>query len=74
MGLQSREKHDFQVQVFKLPEEQHEIDDANKGSLEAHHHISKSRNNPLNVYTFVLTNPDDPAKKVSASRYSVPIS
>ena len=57
-----------------LPEEQHEIDDANKGSLEAHHHISKSRNNPLNVYTFVLTNPDDPAKKVSASRYSVPIS
>ncbi|KAF9470995.1 hypothetical protein BDN70DRAFT_820601, partial [Pholiota conissans] len=30
---------------------------------EDHHHISSSRNNPVNIYAFVQTNPDDPAKK-----------
>ena len=52
-----------------LPEEQQEIDDASQGSLEAHHHISKSQNNPLNIYAFIQTNPDDPAKKVNTRRY-----
>ena len=47
-----------------LPAERQEIDDASLSSPEHHHHVSKSRNNPLNVYTFVLTNPDDPSKKV----------
>ena len=52
-----------------LPEEQHEIDEANEASLKVQYHISKSRNNPLNVYTFVLANPDDPAKKVRTCWY-----
>lgn len=48
-----------------LPAEQQEMDTASQISLEDHHHISNSQNNPINVYTFVLTNPDDPAKKVN---------
>ena len=47
------------------PAEQQEIDNAEQSSLEDHHHISKSRNSPINIYEFVLTNPDDPAKKVN---------
>ena len=52
-----------------LPEEQQEIDDASQGSLEARHHISKSQNNLLNIYAFIQTNPDNPAKKVNTRRY-----
>ncbi len=52
-----------------LPEEQQEIDDTSQGSLEARHHILKSQNNLLNIYTFIQTNPDDPAKKVTTRRY-----
>ena len=52
-----------------LPEEQHEIDEANEASLKVQYHISKSRSNPLNVYAFVLANPADPAKKVRTCQY-----
>ena len=56
-----------------LPVEQQEITDASQGSLEDHHRISKSRNNPINIYTFVQTNSGDPAKKVSTHRLYIHI-
>ncbi len=48
-----------------LPAEQQEIDDASRSSLKNHHHISDSRNTPINVYAFVLNNREDPVKKVN---------
>ena len=48
-----------------MPAEQQEIDDAGLSSPQSHHYILKSRNNPINIYAFVLANPDDPAKKVN---------
>ncbi len=45
--------------------EQREIQEATSQShLEDHHFISASRNQPFNIYSFVHTNPGDPAKKV----------
>ncbi|KAF8164087.1 hypothetical protein BJ912DRAFT_803408, partial [Pholiota molesta] len=43
------------------PIECHETEEASKGRLEDHHIISASRNQPINIYAFVLTNPNDPA-------------
>ena len=48
------------------PAERQEIQDASKHSLEEHRQISNSRNTPINIYSFLLVNPGDPAKKVSA--------
>ena len=47
------------------PAERQEINNAEQSSPKDHHHISDYRNNPINIYTFVLINPDDPAKKVN---------
>ncbi len=49
------------------PAEQQEISEAVQGDIKDHHHISISRNNPVNLYAFVYENPDDPAKKVGAN-------
>ncbi|KJA23251.1 hypothetical protein HYPSUDRAFT_137852 [Hypholoma sublateritium FD-334 SS-4] len=45
------------------PAEQQEIYEASQGCIEDHHRISSSRNTPINVYAFLLANPQDPAKK-----------
>ncbi len=54
-----------------LPTEQQEVDDAGLSSPESHHYISKSQHNPINIYAFVLANPDDPAKKVNIHGYEI---
>ncbi len=47
------------------PAEKQEVHEASQMSIKDHHRISSSRNNPINVYAFLLDNPNDPAKKVS---------
>ena len=48
-----------------LPAEQEEVDNANQGPLEDHHRISKSCNNAINLYTYILKDPNNPAKMVA---------
>ena len=48
------------------PAERQEIQEASNDCLKDHHQISSSRNTPINIYSFLLVNPGDPAKKVSA--------
>lgn len=44
-----------------------EVDAAKNGNLEAHHVITRSRNNPIALFPFLRVNPQDPAKKVHTS-------
>lgn len=55
-------------QVFRKAEQQ-EIHDAHKPEdVEKHHIVSHTKNNSINIYSFVRENLSDPAKKVRLSR------
>jgi len=56
----SRQGHDHHVQLS-------DNDPLPYTAVDQHHHVSDSRNHPLNLMSFVHTPPNDPAKKVSLS-------
>lgn len=61
-------------QSFRNAERQEEKEaETSGGHLEHHHVISRSRNIPLNLFSFIQTDPSDPAKKVKllASLFSL---
>ena len=50
------------------------IEDADRlpyTDVDRHHHMSESKNFPLDLYQFVHSPPNDPAKKVGSLRISV---
>ncbi|KAF9470026.1 hypothetical protein BDN70DRAFT_765144, partial [Pholiota conissans] len=54
----------YRRKVALQPSEEQELLDAQKqSSFKDHHFISSSQNNPINLYSFMNTNPKDPAKK-----------
>ena len=51
-------------EVFRDGEDQEEQEASTNARLQDHHYISSSRNTPVPLFDFVLSSPNDPAKKV----------
>ena len=53
-----------QKEVFRDGEDQEEQEASTNAWLQDHHYISSSQNMPVPLFDFVLSSPNDPAKKV----------
>jgi len=51
-------------EMFREGEGQEEQEASTNARLQDHHYISSSRNSPVSLFDFVLSSPNDPAKKV----------
>jgi len=51
-------------EMFRDDEDQEEQEASTNARLQDHHYISSSRNMPVSLFDFVLSSPNDPAKKV----------
>jgi len=50
--------------MFREGEGQEEQEASTNARLQEHHYISSSWNSPVSLFVFVLSSPNDPAKKV----------
>ena len=51
-------------EMFREREGQEEQEVSTNAQLQDHHYISSSQNLPVSLFNFVLSSPNDPAKKV----------
>ena len=70
-GLTNKKKAMTQIgkkysrkEMFREGEGQEEQEVSRNARLQDHHYISSSRNSPVSLFDFVLSSPNDPAKRV----------